>query len=83
MISGSAGGQHLADIDPYRPLTAEQLEETQELALRNRAELETPCHPMVCLVGLMVANTLLWALLIEVFSLLSQLLDWIGRLVLS
>ena len=69
--------------DPYRPLTREQLEETQELALRNRAELQKPCHPMVCIVGVLVANALLWALLVEVFSLLSHLLDWIVRLVLS
>ena len=68
--------------DSYRPLTREQLEETRKLALRNRAELEKP-HPMVCIVGLLVANALLWAFLVEVFSLVSQFLDWIVRLVLS
>ena len=65
--------------DPYRPLTREQLEETQELALRNRKALEKPCHPMVCIVGVLVANALLWAGLVEAFSLTSQLLDWIVR----
>lgn len=39
-ISGSAGGQHLADTDPYRPLTATQLEETQDLAKENLQRIQ-------------------------------------------
>lgn len=40
-------------------------------------------HPMVLITGALVANVLLWALLVEAFSLTSRFLDWIVRLVLS
>ena len=40
-------------------------------------------HPLVLITGALVANVLLWALLLEAFSLVSQFLDWIVRLALS
>lgn len=52
----------LGDRNPYRPLTAKQLEETQELALRNRKALRESIHPLAELAFLLVftGGTLVW-----------------------